>query len=680
MGEDCWLPAGSSALRDMQDPQRLGQPSYYHGTYWYFGPNDNGGVHTNSGVANFAYYLLAMGGSGTNDGLSYNIIGIGEPAAAAVALRANYHYHTPGAQYADARTACGVDEPVVCAITYNQDDTVTYSFEDIRATSTALNLNLDDHAYISIPFAFTFYCGNYTNLAIKDNGIINFENYDITFINGCIPASQPAFIAPFWDDLDPDAADAEVYYEVKGTAPSRRLIVQWDNLRHFDVQGTNGVTLQAILFTRSGMGLTPGTLEVAGCAGDPLKQTYSLFNSLGSEKTFSLSYDVATSNAAFFGPTSLTVADGATRTFEVTLSPYDTTSLGEVVKGTITAVSGSEKLSARMTVTVGDTWVSIAEEPDNGRMDNVVAAYSGKLWSITGYGDNADVRNYNPETETWTVVAGSAPSFGINYARSGCQAGNTVYVYGDTATSGFTGLWSYNMDSNTWTSLSPGGTGPATTGIWAPAWVYDPDDNLCYLTGGATTPGAGDLATVHVYDPAADSWQTALPDFTTPRDFHAAWIVGKNTGKKLYIAGGADTITGELDSTQCYGFAGSIWNSENGDLGVLPGTWWGMGYAETVVACGSNELLWLTAGQRDDGSATAVTAHYNVKEGAWFNSGSLATDAVYRTGAVSLDGELYELGGDKGGFTYTGQADRFMSCPCKFPWPMFLPAMIGGAE
>ena len=103
IGEDCWV--SDVALRDMKDPQRFGQPSYYHGTKWYSGTGDHGGVHTNSGVANFAYYLLAEGGSGNNDGHSYTITGIGKVEAAAVALRANYHYHTSTSNYEDARIA-----------------------------------------------------------------------------------------------------------------------------------------------------------------------------------------------------------------------------------------------------------------------------------------------------------------------------------------------------------------------------------------------------------------------------------------------------------------------------------------------------------------------------------------------------------------------------------------------
>ena len=106
MGEDCWLPNSGDALRDMRNPQHYGQPSYYQGTYWYTGSGDNGGVHYNSGVQNFAFYLLAVGGSGTNDGHSYGpITGLGVVDAGRVAMRANMVYLTSSSQYSDSRAA-----------------------------------------------------------------------------------------------------------------------------------------------------------------------------------------------------------------------------------------------------------------------------------------------------------------------------------------------------------------------------------------------------------------------------------------------------------------------------------------------------------------------------------------------------------------------------------------------
>ncbi len=103
LAEDCWV--SREALRDMRDPQRFNQPSYYKGTNWYSGSGDNGGVHTNSGVQNFAFYLLSEGGTGSNGGHAYNITGIGIANAAAVAMRANMVYLVSNSQYSDSRSA-----------------------------------------------------------------------------------------------------------------------------------------------------------------------------------------------------------------------------------------------------------------------------------------------------------------------------------------------------------------------------------------------------------------------------------------------------------------------------------------------------------------------------------------------------------------------------------------------
>ncbi len=75
-------------FRSMEDPNSLGYPDTYLGNYWYSGTGDYGGVHTNSSVPNYWFYLLCEGGSGTNDnGDVYIINAIGMEAAEAIAYR-----------------------------------------------------------------------------------------------------------------------------------------------------------------------------------------------------------------------------------------------------------------------------------------------------------------------------------------------------------------------------------------------------------------------------------------------------------------------------------------------------------------------------------------------------------------------------------------------------------------
>ncbi len=102
------------AIRSLSDPGSHGQPDTYSGTNWFNtigcipagGANDNCGVHTNSGVQNYCFYLLSVGGTGTNDaGDSYTVTGIGIENASQIAYRALCYYLTSSSQYIDARSA-----------------------------------------------------------------------------------------------------------------------------------------------------------------------------------------------------------------------------------------------------------------------------------------------------------------------------------------------------------------------------------------------------------------------------------------------------------------------------------------------------------------------------------------------------------------------------------------------
>lgn len=119
IGEGLPNPAlGFTFLRSMSNPNSgpaaLGsqQPDTYQGTYWkstlppYNTTNDNGGVHTNSGVGNYWFYLLSMGGSGTNDiGNAFSVTGITIQKAEKIAYRTLTNYLTANSQFIDAYNA-----------------------------------------------------------------------------------------------------------------------------------------------------------------------------------------------------------------------------------------------------------------------------------------------------------------------------------------------------------------------------------------------------------------------------------------------------------------------------------------------------------------------------------------------------------------------------------------------
>lgn len=102
VGED--FDVNGTGFRSMSDPNSAGDPDTYLGVNWEFTAIDNGGVHTNSGVQNYWFYLLSDGGSGTNDnGDAYTVAGLGIDTAAAIAYRNLSVYLTQTSEYADAR-------------------------------------------------------------------------------------------------------------------------------------------------------------------------------------------------------------------------------------------------------------------------------------------------------------------------------------------------------------------------------------------------------------------------------------------------------------------------------------------------------------------------------------------------------------------------------------------------
>jgi len=71
LGEDVTTPMGG--FRSMANPGAFGDPDHYSKRY--LGTSDNGGVHTNSGISNHAFYLAIEGGTNRTSGLSVTGVG-----------------------------------------------------------------------------------------------------------------------------------------------------------------------------------------------------------------------------------------------------------------------------------------------------------------------------------------------------------------------------------------------------------------------------------------------------------------------------------------------------------------------------------------------------------------------------------------------------------------------------
>lgn len=102
IGEDVIRPGG---IRSMANPAQFGDPDHYRRRY--VGTADNGGVHTNSGIANHAFYLAVEGGTNRTSGMRVDGVGSGNrEQIEKVFYRAFTLLLPANATFAVARAAC----------------------------------------------------------------------------------------------------------------------------------------------------------------------------------------------------------------------------------------------------------------------------------------------------------------------------------------------------------------------------------------------------------------------------------------------------------------------------------------------------------------------------------------------------------------------------------------------
>lgn len=121
----------------------------------------------------------------------------------------------------------------------------TFNFIDIASTGTAIDVSAEASEQ-AIGFPFTFYGRVFEHLWVSPFGYLSFVGDSVNRSSEqTLPSDddpQGAAFA-FWDNLAPQSG--EVFVETQGSAPNRRLIVQYDDVA---VSGTSAtVTFQVIL-------------------------------------------------------------------------------------------------------------------------------------------------------------------------------------------------------------------------------------------------------------------------------------------------------------------------------------------------------------------------------------------------------------------------------------------------
>lgn len=424
--------------------------------------------------------------------------------------------------------------------------------------------------------------------------------------------------------------------------------------------------------------LTPDSVTGEGCNGLPSPYVFELWNNTGDEGTFSLSYDVPSGNGILSGPSSLTLDDGEVVTFTAELEPDLCLGPGDQVLATVQASGSGESDTSSIVETIGDFlgWQKRADSPV-ATMDNAVAwaVVDGGLWSVGGYGSGGATQRYDPGSDSWTLhTPESSITPTIEYPADGCYGldsdNHEVIVLFPNTGSPVTTLHRYDITDDAWDEPAiPAGFPPE--GRWAMdiTSLYNVTrENVCYLSGGATQTGGGNVNNLWAYYPDTNI-TIYLGNFTyhpAGFDFHASWYVPWiGDAGAICVGGGADSQGNVIADTQCYDLATGGFRAPNADLGPLPEPWWGM--ADGWKIHNGRYQIWIANGVAQDWSLIGATAYADESTGG-FVYGPPPLTSLYRLEGDSWLGHFYAEQGSSGGFTHTANQEQLVQCPACLEW------------
>lgn len=143
---------------------------------------------------------------------------------------------------------------VVVATNYYMQ-TAPYAWVD-PSSHTALTLTDDSvSGALTLPFNFPFFASTNGSIIVGSNGLLGFNAGGMTYLDNADMPFYPLpnqIICPYWCDLYPPAAGAQIRFGTVGSVPGKRVfVVTWLNVPHvFDLGAP--LTFQAMLYETSG--------------------------------------------------------------------------------------------------------------------------------------------------------------------------------------------------------------------------------------------------------------------------------------------------------------------------------------------------------------------------------------------------------------------------------------------
>jgi hypothetical protein len=410
------------------------------------------------------------------------------------------------------------------------DGDPAYAFEDIAATGTNLNLDDDGEATVDLGFDFTFYGITSNRVRVGNNGGILFgvDAGEVGYNNQPLPnATLGPAIMPYWDDFDSEGGG--VYAQVLGSAPNRRLVVEWKDRLHYNgEENTDGATFEAVFHEGSNTILFQyADVDLDGSEWDGGASATIGLNrgDLATQVSYNAA-SVAAGSAILFTPTPVT-SYSASDTVTIDAGAPHLVVTPASVSGSVAAGGTASAPLAIGNDGNRDLLWSLAEAPGASARSDVAAAPLARApdTTTTAFAPRLRAATLTPANKPGTVAnAAAVPAFGINLNS---LAGNSLVSF-DAAAPGsttviapiartlvggaflhddFSRLYALDFDSGEFLSVSTSdgseqviGTATAPTGEDWSGLALDRSSGTLYAS--STRMSEGVSSTLHVIDPA----------------------------------------------------------------------------------------------------------------------------------------------------------------------------------
>jgi len=454
MGKD--ISTTGTPIRDMSNPNNQQQPDTYQGTNW----DNTGEPHTNNGPCIYWFYLLSVGGSGTNDNSqAYNVSSITMAKAEAIAYRAMTTYMTPGTDYASVRNYCiqaAKDLYGACSNEVIQTTNAWYAvgvgaqyapgaigtnFAASQIASCTLPASINFNNTTSAGLTYTWDFGdNTTSTTINPSHTYTANGtYSVKLVaTGCVANSKDSLIKSSYITINAPANPITTNDNIcSGTAATLTAagngVINWYNNANMLVQVGTGNTFTTPTLTSNATYYAVNTVTQAPIYGGPASNT-----AFGGGSNFNANFDryliFDVAQACKLKTVKVVANSAGNRTIELR------NSAGTVLQSTVVNIpAGTQTVTLNFNLTPGTNYqLGTSTLPDMWRNNtNTGAGYPfniGGLVTITGadagnsyyyYFYNWQVQQNDCESSPVAATASVNICTGLNEAT----AENSVQLY-----------------------------------------------------------------------------------------------------------------------------------------------------------------------------------------------------------------------------------------------------------